>query len=77
MKDKEKIKVQRYKGLGEMNPDELYETTMNRDTRVLKKMYYEDYLDTDLIFSKLMGKEVLARKKYIIDHYDEVKLLDV
>lgn len=77
LKDKEKIKVQRYKGLGEMNPDELYETTMNRDTRVLKKMYYEDYLDTDLIFSKLMGKEVKARKKYIIDHYDEVKLLDV
>ena len=77
LENSEKIKVQRYKGLGEMNPDELYETTMNRDTRVLKKIYYEDYLETDLIFSKLMGKEVLARKKYIIDHYDEVKLLDV
>ena len=71
------IKVQRYKGLGEMNPDELYDTTMNRETRVLKRVTYEDYLENDLIFSKLMGKEVKSRKKFIIQNYNEVNLLDI
>ena len=72
-----KIKVQRYKGLGEMNPDELYETTMKRETRMLKKIVYEDYLENDLMFTKLMGKEVKSRKKFIIQHYNEVKELDI
>ncbi len=72
-----KIKVQRYKGLGEMNPDELYDTTMKRETRTLKKVIYEDYIENDLIFTKLMGKEVKSRKKFIIQHYDEVKELDI
>ncbi len=72
-----KIKVQRYKGLGEMNPDELYETTMRRETRMLKKVVYEDYLENDLMFTKLMGKEVKSRKKFIIQHYNEVKELDI
>ncbi|MFX1338799.1 MAG: type IIA DNA topoisomerase subunit B [Promethearchaeota archaeon] len=71
------IKVQRYKGLGEMNPDELYETTMNRDTRVLKKVTYEDYLENDLIFSKLMGPDSTPRKKWIIENYNEVNFLDI
>ncbi len=71
------IKVQRYKGLGEMNPDELYETTMNRETRVLKKITYENYLETDIIFSKLMGIDSLPRKKFIIENYDEVNVLDI
>ena len=71
------IKVQRYKGLGEMNPDELYETTMNRDSRVLKKIIYENYLETDIIFSKLMGIDSLPRKKFIIENYDEVNVLDI
>ncbi len=71
------IKVQRYKGLGEMNPEELYETTMNKETRKLKKVTYEDYLENDLMFTKLMGKEVKARKKFIISNFDEVSTLDV
>ncbi|MFX1356167.1 MAG: type IIA DNA topoisomerase subunit B [Promethearchaeota archaeon] len=77
LKNTESIKVQRYKGLGEMNPDELYETTMNKETRKLKKVAYEDYLENDLIFTKLMGREVKARKKFIISNFDEVNILDI
>ncbi len=77
LKSSDQIKIQRYKGLGEMNPDELYETTMGRESRFLKKITYEDYLEIDQIFTKLMGKEVMARKKFIIESYDEVKLLDI
>ncbi len=77
LKDAGSIRTQRYKGLGEMNADELYVTTMNRDTRKLKKVTYEDYLENDLIFTKLMGKEVKARKKFIISHFDEVNVLDI
>ena len=77
LKKEDSIKIQRYKGLGEMNPDELYDTTMKRESRMLKKIVYEDYLETDLIFTKLMGKEVKSRKKFIIQNYDEVKELDV
>ena len=64
------IKIKRFKGLGEMNPEELYETTMNKTTRALKKMTYEDYLENDLIFNKLMGKEVKPRKKFIVENYN-------
>jgi len=71
------IKTQRYKGLGEMNSDELYDTTMNKETRTLKKVTYESYLENDLIFTKLMGKEVKARKKFIISNFDEAKTLDI
>ena len=77
LKDTSSIKIQRYKGLGEMNPEELYQTTMNRDTRVLKRITYDDYIENDLIFTKLMGKEVLSRKKYIFSNFDEVKVLDI
>jgi DNA gyrase subunit B len=77
LKNTESIKVQRYKGLGEMNPEELYETTMNKETRKLKKVTYEDYLENDLIFTKLMGREVKARKKFIISNFDEVNILDI
>ncbi|MFX1313375.1 MAG: toprim domain-containing protein, partial [Promethearchaeota archaeon] len=77
VKNLESIRVQRYKGLGEMNPDELYDTTMNKEMRKLKKVTYEDYLETDLIFTKLMGKEVKARKKFIISNFDEVNMLDI
>ncbi|MFX1396439.1 MAG: DNA topoisomerase (ATP-hydrolyzing) subunit B [Promethearchaeota archaeon] len=77
LKDTDSIKVQRYKGLGEMNPDELYDTTMNRDSRILKKVVYEDFLEHDLIFNKLMGPEVKPRKKFIIQNYNEVKTLDI
>ena len=77
LKNTDSIKIQRYKGLGEMNPNELYDTTMKRETRKLKKVIYEDYLENDLIFTKLMGKEVKARKKFIISNFDEVKTLDI
>jgi DNA gyrase subunit B len=77
LKNTESIKVQRYKGLGEMNPEELSETTMNRQTRILKKVTYDDYIENDLIFTKLMGKEVKARKKFIISNFDEVNVLDI
>ncbi len=77
LKNIDSINVQRFKGLGEMNSDELYETTMKKDLRRLKKVTYEDYIENDLIFTKLMGKEVKARKKFIISNFDEVKTLDV
>jgi DNA gyrase subunit B len=71
------IKVQRYKGLGEMNPEELYETTMRKETRYLKRVTYEDYLVNDLIFSKLMGPEVKSRRKFIQTRYNDVTYLDL
>ena len=77
LKNVESIKIQRFKGLGEMNSDELYDTTMKKDSRRLKKVTYENYLENDLIFTKLMGKEVKARKKFIISNFDEVKTLDI
>jgi len=77
LKNVESIKIQRFKGLGEMNSDELYDTTMKRDSRRLKKVTYENYLENDLIFTKLMGKEVKGRKKFIISNFDKVKTLDI
>ncbi len=77
LRNNESIKIQRYKGLGEMNPDELYQTTMNRETRTLKKVGYENFIENDLIFTKLMGKEVLSRRKYIFSNFDEVNVLDI
>lgn len=77
LKNADSIRLQRYKGLGEMNPEELYDTTMNKVTRTLRKVTYEDYIETDLLFTKLMGKEVKARKKFIISHFDEVHELDI
>ncbi|MGM0467622.1 MAG: DNA topoisomerase (ATP-hydrolyzing) subunit B [Promethearchaeati archaeon] len=77
LEDTSSIKLKRYKGLGEMSPDELYRTTMNKDTRILKRVVYEDHLETDNVFTRLMGKEVTPRKKFIINNYDEVNVLDI
>ncbi len=77
LKKTDSIKVQRYKGLGEMNPDELYETTMRKETRFLKRVIYEDYLENDLIFSKLMGKEVKSRRIFLKTRYNDVTYLDL
>ena len=66
-KDKktQKVSIQRYKGLGEMNPEELWETTMNPETRVLKKVTIEDGQEADRIFDILMGTDVPSRKSFI------------
>lgn len=77
LEDNSSVKIKRYKGLGEMSPDELYRTTMNRETRILKRVFYEDHLETDHVFTRLMGKEVMPRKKFIINNYDEVNVLDI
>lgn len=71
------IDIQRYKGLGEMNPDQLWETTMNPEKRILKQVNIEDAEYADKLFSILMGSEVLPRKKFIQAHAQEVQNLDV
>ncbi len=62
---KQKVSIQRYKGLGEMNPDELWETTMNPENRVLKLVNIEDAQDADKVFDILMGEDVSSRKSFI------------
>ena len=71
------ISLQRYKGLGEMNPDQLWETTMNPENRILLKVNIEDAREADKIFDTLMGNEVLPRKKFIQTHAKAVKNLDI
>ncbi len=61
----QKVSIQRYKGLGEMNPDELWETTMNPANRVLKLVNIEDAQDADKVFDILMGEDVSSRKSFI------------
>lgn len=63
-----KIKVSRYKGLGEMNPQQLWETTMDPKNRTLKKVNVEDAAEADRVFSMLMGEDVPPRKKFIQTH---------
>ena len=71
------ISIQRYKGLGEMNPEQLWETTMNPENRLLKKVTIEDAVRADETFDILMGSEVAPRKKFISTHAKKVKNLDV
>jgi len=74
---KEGTLIQRYKGLGEMNPKELWDTTMDPANRVMKKVMVEDAKEADQIFDILMGNEVAPRKKFIQTHAKKVKNLDV
>src|SRR5690606_20379159 len=71
------VKIQRYKGLGEMNASELWETTMDPERRVLLKVTVEDAEKADAIFNKLMGTEVETRKNFIQTHARYVKDLDI
>ena len=68
------VNIQRFKGLGEMNPDELWETTMNPETRGLKKIVIEDAQRADEVFETLMGEEVEPRKRFIQTHAKQAKL---
>ena len=76
-KDGKKITVQRYKGLGEMNPDQLWDTTMDPERRTLLQVNIESASEADIVFSHLMGEEVAPRKKFIQAHATQVRNLDV
>lgn len=73
----EQVLIQRYKGLGEMNPQQLWETTINPEIRTLKKITIEDAVEVNRIFSMLMGEDVAPRKEFIMEHAKEVRELDI
>jgi DNA gyrase subunit B len=75
-KSKKKLVLQRYKGLGEMNAEQLWETTMDPETRILKKVTIDDAEAADRIFDTLMGSDVSPRKKFIQTYAKTVKHLD-
>jgi len=74
---KEGYSVQRYKGLGEMNPEQLWETTMNPENRLLKQVTVQDSVEASHMFDVLMGEAVEPRKKFIQSHATAVKNLDI
>ena len=75
--DEDKVEVQRYKGLGEMNPEQLWTTTMSPENRILNKIIVEDAEEADKLFKILMGEDVQARKHFILTNAKNVKDLDI
>ncbi len=71
------VSIQRYKGLGEMNANQLWETTMNAETRTLLQVQIKDFAETEPIFSTLMGEDVESRRKFIEENALDVRNLDV